>query len=1291
MLTGLLSPNSGDCLMYGNSIVEDMSLIRKSLGVCSQQDVLFDRLSVEEHLQLYANLKGVEKDKMREEVERYLQQVGLEEKRSAWAGSLSGGQKRKLCVALALIGGSRIVFLDEPTSGMDPYSRRHTWEVLRLNKEGRVIIFTSHFMDEADILADRIAIMSDGRLRCCGSSLFLKSRFGIGYNLTMTRARKRWKPLDVTRTMLKYIPEAHLLSAAGGELSYRLPLASVSSFPHLFKEIDRKRARLGIGSYGISMTTLEEVFMRISTHKQGEEMERDAPRPGSRNSPTGQGSIREVERKDDAAETGESDGISPIRKPSLTTSFLLSDTRPEESNSEILARTRQRVAIRTQLWELFRKRYICALRDLSGKFYETILPVLVVALVLLILKLNVNPAGPEILLDSALYTAVQSDAVLSFDDKDLSSASPYVYTETMRELENGTFFFLEHRPAIRMRASPYPTSLDISQLDLLPTVKTHSGSRYGCLVLNDTLYTRFNWTSGGVAKNDVALQVPLTLVHNASYIHALPVLSAELQQARFAANRYMHGRPGWNDSSRAVVYLVRNHPFPLTARENIRIQTYLTLFAALFVMVPFCYLPASFVLFVVRERAVKSKHLQLVSGVSPDLYWLATMLWDSVNYLLVCVAVMLVFVGYGNAEFVGSVSSFLATFLLLLLYGLACTPLSYVYSFLFDNYTSAQVGIVGLHFLSGFGLIIMSFILDSTANTQQANQTLKQLYRLFPPFNLGEGLINLSTRGFTYLNTSVRPEAFAWEVVGRNLSWLTVEAFAYLALTLFIEHGSFWWMLKQLQLRQQEGDDEQPWKAVQLEDEDVLAERKRVEGTAAPAAGAAGDTAALQQEEGQPSHRASSRSSLPPNPRSPPPPRPTSPAAAAIIVRAESSSPSPPTKRRSLSTNSSPPAGHRSLGSPYLSVPGEGEEEGVVRRKWSTDSLDSVSSPVVEVEPEPGLDVIRTVRLRKVWRRSGQPETVAVAGLSLGIPRGICFGFLGINGAGKTTTLKLLTGDEMPTSGSAFINQFNVVTQQSAVQKERGYCPQNDPLLDMLTGREQLGLFARLRGIPGRFVDSVVSSLLDRLGLGSICDRRCGSYSGGNKRKLSLAIAMVGDPSVLFLDEPSTGMDPVSRRFMWTVISAVADSRSVVLTSHSMEEVEALCNQVGIMVAGKLRCLGSIQHLKSRFGDNYYLDVNTAFHRTAQVKAYISRTFTGCHLEEEHAGRLKYSLPRQSVSLSHAFGSIEKVKQEMQILDYSISQSSLEQIFLTTVRKAEEAEHAAQHQPQHQLPQPGHC
>ena len=126
----------------------------------------------------------MEEDQVKKAVDDILKDIDLEEKRDVLAKKLSGGQKRKLSVGIALIGDPKIIFLDEPTAGVDPYSRRHMWSLLKQRKEGKVILLTTHFMDEADILADRKAIMSKGALRCYGSSLFLKNRFGLGYHLT---------------------------------------------------------------------------------------------------------------------------------------------------------------------------------------------------------------------------------------------------------------------------------------------------------------------------------------------------------------------------------------------------------------------------------------------------------------------------------------------------------------------------------------------------------------------------------------------------------------------------------------------------------------------------------------------------------------------------------------------------------------------------------------------------------------------------------------------------------------------------------------------------------------------------------------------------------------------------------------------------------------------------------------------------------------------------------------------------------------------------------------------------
>jgi ATP-binding cassette subfamily A (ABC1) protein 1 len=151
---------------------------------------------------------------------------------------------------------------------------------------------------------------------------------------------------------------------------------------------------------------------------------------------------------------------------------------------------------------------------------------------------------------------------------------------------------------------------------------------------------------------------------------------------------------------------------------------------------------------------------------------------------------------------------------------------------------------------------------------------------------------------------------------------------------------------------------------------------------------------------------------------------------------------------------------------------------------------------------------------------------VAVQSLSFGIPRGECFGFLGINGAGKTTTLSILSGEFPPTAGNAFVDGFSIAVDQSKIRRKIGYCPQFDALLELLTVREHLELYGRIKGFQGALLEDIVAKKLDQLDLKDFENKTAGSLSGGNKRKLSVAVATVGDPPIVFLDEPSTGMDP---------------------------------------------------------------------------------------------------------------------------------------------------------------------
>uniref|UniRef100_A0A4W5MTK2 ABC transporter domain-containing protein n=1 Tax=Hucho hucho TaxID=62062 RepID=A0A4W5MTK2_9TELE len=188
ILTGLFAPTSGTALINGYDIRTDMDAIRKHLGMCPQHNVLFNDLTVEEHIYFYARLKGRSRDEVKTEMDQMIKDVGLPHKRKELAKNLSGGMQRKLSVAIAFVGGSNIVILDEPTAGVDPYARRGIWELLLKYKKGRTIILSTHHMDEADILGDRIAIISHGKMCCYGSSLFLKKYFGSGYYLTLVKA-----------------------------------------------------------------------------------------------------------------------------------------------------------------------------------------------------------------------------------------------------------------------------------------------------------------------------------------------------------------------------------------------------------------------------------------------------------------------------------------------------------------------------------------------------------------------------------------------------------------------------------------------------------------------------------------------------------------------------------------------------------------------------------------------------------------------------------------------------------------------------------------------------------------------------------------------------------------------------------------------------------------------------------------------------------------------------------------------------------------------------------------------
>mmetsp|Transcript_19094 Transcript_19094/g.21991 ORF Transcript_19094/g.21991 Transcript_19094/m.21991 type:complete len:511 (-) Transcript_19094:36-1568(-) len=254
---------------------------------------------------------------------------------------------------------------------------------------------------------------------------------------------------------------------------------------------------------------------------------------------------------------------------------------------------------------------------------------------------------------------------------------------------------------------------------------------------------------------------------------------------------------------------------------------------------------------------------------------------------------------------------------------------------------------------------------------------------------------------------------------------------------------------------------------------------------------------------------------------------------------------------------------------------------------------------------------VRAYLLNKVYKDRNLTRH-AVKNASFGISFGECFALLGINGAGKTTTFKSLTGDVDPTSGEVSIGGYDVQNriEYSQARKLIGYCPQFDALFTNLSVKEHLEFYAHIKGVVPRMREIVVNRQLVEMGLEEYKHAHANRLSGGNKRKLSVAMAMIGNPPIVFLDEPSTGMDPRAKRFMWDIISRISTERkksAVILTTHSMEEAEALSTKLGIMVDGMFKCFGSAQHIKNKFGDGYEIEIKITIPSNEEISSIVQQ------------------------------------------------------------------------------------
>ncbi|XP_045462666.1 phospholipid-transporting ATPase ABCA1-like [Harmonia axyridis] len=1043
MLTGMFPPTKGTATINGYDIRTQIAEVRDSMGLCLQHNVLFDDLTVREHLIFFSKLKGCDGSEVEAEVEKFLQLLSLEDKADSKSKELSGGMKRKLCVGIALCGNSKVIMLDEPTAGMDPSARRFIWEFLQEQKKGRTILLTTHFMDEADLLGDRIAIMSGGELKCCGSSFFLKKKYGAGYHLVIDQLPS-CKPNNITRLLAEYIPDIYIESNAGTELTYLLPEKYSSTFPDLLSQLEDYSDRLGIRSFGISLTDLEEVFMKVGTNETGKMISK--------------------ERDNNTVE-----GYTNV---TINTNYM------EEGMT----------LYKNQIIAMFLKKFLVTIRSWMMEIIKTLLPIIYIVVV--------------------VYAANTSSDEKSQNSREFS-LSDYYTPLTLVDGESSN----DYIKLLKGQNQPYSLVEDISREILNKTADDTYAFKYTYIIgATNTKDSHVAWFSDEV-------------------YHALP-LSLQMMINSFV-----------KDDSFQLNFI--NYPLPQKKTDQDKeiedISKAVNSLMAISLAV--AYIGNFYIMFNIKERVCQAKHLQFVSGINVFIFWLVSFIADLLTYLIPAVAVVISFSiikpsGLATFEHLSYLS------LLLFDFGIVVMPFMYIFSFFFTVPSTGYSRMWFLSFAAGFPAVFVMFILRLLKSDYAI---LKWILRLFPHYVVTEGTFNL-TMSSSFKIDGTSPMSFDEGGLALGIVYTYVSAALFFCI-------------------------------IFLADLKVLSNLK-------------------------------------------------------YMIFPQTIAAKPPT---------------------------------TIDEDVKNENIKVHETPLQELLFNNALVLKNLIKKYKSF--------TAVNGLNLTVKRSECFGLLGVNGAGKTTTFKMMTGDEAISGGDGWVDQYSIKNQMKDVQRRIGYCPQFDALIDNLTPRETLKIFGLIRGVPRGDCDHMAERLARELDFGQHLDKEVRQLSGGNRRKLSTAIALIGDAPIIFLDEPTTGMDPGTKRHLWNRLSAIRESgKSIILTSHSMEECEALCTKLAIMVNGNFQCLGSTQHLKSRFSEGFTVTLKLKKiknssgleHRdTTPIETFMAHNFRGCELREKHQELLNYYIKDRSAKWSTLFSVLERAKEELDIEDYSICQSNLEQVFLT--------------------------
>ena len=1056
IISGIENPDKGDIYLFGNSILKNKDILYHNIGVCNQENNFFDYLTVYEHLKYLNEIKQncyfLSQESITE-IKNLISKLNLDEKKNSLSKTLSGGQKRKFCIALALAGNSKLILLDEPTSGMDVLAKREVWNFFKNYKHDKIIILTTHSLEEAEYLGDRIGIMLDGKFICSGTGSFLKNKYPCGYNINFLLKNNIINRMDLLDELREIDSTAAIKVSSKNLLSINFMSIINKNINLIFEKIEKDifKEKYGIINYTISTTSLEDVFLKLNNDEMSKIMFNNTKLFKNTSNELSENLINTSQNP-----LSSSDSINVIIKETNQNS-INNNTLNNVNISQSMNCVRKTKFTLNELKEGIKRNFIPLWRNKCNFIIE----VFSASITIIIYLLGINS-----LFTFSNYNSKNIQLMKLYDDIPLYFTSNFDSNDknNLFNIYNKDNIIQKKYPFVKIKELDYPTNLssyDINTFsDYFYNISKYKNEK-NFLILNKN------------EKNEINIYVLYQTVSHDYLPASLNYILSILFQQKYDIKTYF--------ISEVNKIQLGSKPDELKTIE----QLLMLFYSIIMLWNSFISLAGYMINTPLKERIKNIKHLLKLSGANIFIYWLSILIVDLIKYLIfICTVIpLLIYLDRVYLYFLIMLFPFL----------LALNMLVYAFSFITDSEIHCQKFFILTVFILSFSLPFYSIL----RNPQGINgffvddKFFYSLSDLFPFSSIIIAMFRL------FYNSSIKKitlilgnKKFGYIIYNHCVIFFGQFIFYFFVLVLFekkIPERIYIFFSNLLCFNRIYSD---------------------------------------QIENNSGNH--------------------------------------------ALNNNN------------IYSRLNEDLNNNINNNITDNNNIDSNNN-------NDNINITTKIKnLYKTYFVCRGKNVRAVNNLNLNLEKNEHFGLIGYNGSGKTTTFKSITREIFFDKGTIELFGLNVSKSSdfAKLTKEIGYCPQENALFDYLTVEEVLNFFKNLKKDENQIDINVI---YEKFGLSKYKNKKTVNLSGGNKRKLNFAIALMNNPKIILLDEPSTGVDPESRRLMWINLLSLKREYNMILSTHSMEEAEILSDRVGWMKEGKFTVEGIPEELKIKFSSGYYL------------------------------------------------------------------------------------------------------